>query len=216
METLTRYPDRGGDRVLLDEVLDEGVVGVLSTVLDGLPWSVPLAYVRVDDRIVLHGSTGAGALRRVAAGAPATFTVTHLDGLVVADTAFAHSMNYRSAVLRGTLATESADAAHFLDRFVDGLLPGRSTELRANNRKELAATLVLTLPITDGRWIVKHRSGGASASEGGWSGVLPMRNGYTAIEPSPGTSEPVPESVRAAFARGTASGEPCACACSPA
>lgn len=200
METLTRYPDRGGDRALLDDVLDDGLVAVLSTVVDGLPWSVPIAYVRVDDRIVLHGSTGAGALRRVAAGAPATLTVTHVDGLVVADTAFDHSMNYRSAVVRGNLATESADAAELLDRFVDGLLPGRSAELRANNRKELAATLVLTLPITADNWIAKHRTGGASASEGGWSGVLPVRTGYTAIEPSPGADGEVPASVLTAFA----------------
>lgn len=60
MDTLTRYPQRGGDRRLLDEILDEGVVAVLSTVADGLPWSVPIAYARLGDRIVLHGSTGPG------------------------------------------------------------------------------------------------------------------------------------------------------------
>ncbi|WP_019203831.1 pyridoxamine 5'-phosphate oxidase family protein [Tsukamurella sp. 1534] len=198
MEQLTRYPDRGGDRRLLDEILDEGVVAVLSTVVDGLPWSIPIAYVRAGDLVILHGSTGAGALRHVAAGAPATLTVTHLDGLVVADTAFDHSMNYRSAVLRGPLRVETADAGELLDRFVDALLPGRSAEVRANSRKELAATAVLTLRITDENWIAKARTGGASSSEGGWSGVLPLRKGYARVEPSPGQDLPVPASVLAA------------------
>ncbi|KXO94759.1 pyridoxamine 5'-phosphate oxidase [Tsukamurella pulmonis] len=202
MDTLTRYPDRGGDRRLLDEVLDEGVVAVLSTVRDGLPWSIPIAYARIGERIVLHGSTGAGALRHVAAGAPVTLTITHLDALVVADTAFDHSMNYRSAVLRGVLESVSADAEELLDAFVDALLPGRSTELRRNTRKELAATVVLTLPIVADNWIVKARNGGASSSEGGWSGVLPLRTGYARVEPSPGQDLPVPASVRAALRAG--------------
>lgn len=198
MNELTRYPERGGDRRLLDEILDEGVVAVLSTVVDGLPWSIPMSYVRVDDQLVLHGSTGAGALRRVAAGAPATLTVTHLDALVVADTAFDHSMNYRSAVIRGNLSTDSANAEELLERFIDKILPGRSAEVRSNSRKELAATLVLTLPIADDNWIAKSRTGGASSREGGWSGVLPLRKGYEGVEPSPGQTAAVPESVRAA------------------
>lgn len=200
MDKLTRYPQRGGDRRLLDEVLDEGLVAVLSTVTDGLPWSVPIAYARIGDRVVLHGSTGAGALRHVAAGAPVTLTVTHLDALVVADTAFDHSMNYRSAVLRGTLATERMDAEALLAAFTDHVLPGRSAELRPNARKELAATAVLTLAITPDNWIAKARTGGASASEGGWSGVLPLRKGYAGFEPTPGQDRPVPASVRAAVA----------------
>lgn len=199
MDKLTRYPQRGGDRRLLDEILDEGVVAVLSTVADGRPWSVPIAYARLDDRIVLHGSTGAGALRHVTAGAPATLTVTHVDALIVADTAFDHSMNYRSAVLRGELTPESVDAAELLEAFTDKLLPGRSAELRANSRKELAATTVLTFPINEDNWIAKARTGGASSSEGGWSGVLPVRKGYVRIEPTPGQDHPVPASVRAAL-----------------
>lgn len=207
MDKLTRYPERGGDRRLLDEILDEGMVAVLSTVTDGLPWSIPIAYARVDDRIVLHGSTGAGALRHVAAGAPVTLTVTHVDAVIVADTAFDHSMNYRSAVLRGTLAPVSAGTEELLDAFLNALLPGRSAELRANSRKELAATAVLALPITADNWIVKSRSGGAASSEGGWSGVLPLRKGYARIEPSLGQDLPVPDSVRAAVR--AAEQEPC-------
>ncbi|WP_231702909.1 pyridoxamine 5'-phosphate oxidase family protein [Tsukamurella asaccharolytica] len=208
MDTLTRYPERGGDRRLLDEILDEGMVAVLSTIADGLPWSVPIAYARLGDRIVVHGSTGAGALRHVAAGAPATLTVTHLDALVVADTAFGHSMNYRSAVLRGALTAE-VDGTDLLDSFIDKILPGRSAEIRTNTRKELAATTVLTFPITADNWIAKARTGGAPSTEGGWSGVLPLRKGYARIEPTPGRETPVPASVRAAV---DASGPGACCA----
>ena len=104
LATLTRKPDRAGDRRLLDEVLDEARVGVLSTVTDDrLPWSVPMLAARDGDRLLIHGSSGAGALRHVAAGAPVTFTAFLLDGLVVAETLFDHSVNYRSAVVRGRL-----------------------------------------------------------------------------------------------------------------
>lgn len=125
--------------------------------------------------------------------------MTHADALIVADTAFDHSMNYRSAVLRGALTPESIDGAKLLDAFTDKLLPGRSAELRPNSRKELAATTVLTFPITEDNWITKARTGGASSSEGGWSGVLPLRKGYARIEPTPGQDHPVPASVRAAL-----------------
>ena len=85
LDELNRYRSRGADRDVLDALLDEVKVGVLSTVVDGLPWSVPMLFARVGDRILLHGSTGAGALRQVATGAPATFTVFALDGLAVDD-----------------------------------------------------------------------------------------------------------------------------------
>ena len=101
LNALTRKPDRAGDRAMLDALLDEVKVGTLSTVVDGLPWSVPMLFARDGDAILLHGSTGAGALRDVAAGAPVTFTVFAMDGLVVADSLFDHSANYRSAVVRG-------------------------------------------------------------------------------------------------------------------
>lgn len=90
-------------RADLDAVLDAGLVGTLSTVVDGAPWVVPLLYARDGDRILLHGSTGAGALRHVADGAPAALSVVHLDGIVVAHTTFDSSANYRSAVVYGTL-----------------------------------------------------------------------------------------------------------------
>ncbi len=194
---LTRRPERGGDRALLDDVLDEAQMGVLSTVTDdGFPWSVPMLCVRDGDRLLVHGSSGAGALRNVAAGAPATFTAFLVDGIVVAARLFNHSLNYRSAVVRGTLTPVPDDeAAHALDVFSDAILPGRSAEVPDHTRKELAATTVLALPIVDGRWLAKSRAGGPGAHPGadGWTGHLPM--GITYGEPVAATPGDLPGSV---------------------
>ncbi|AZG47825.1 pyridoxamine 5'-phosphate oxidase family protein [Gordonia insulae] len=196
--SLTRKPDRGGDRALLDEILDEAHVGVLSTVTDdGLPWSVPMLAARDGDRLLIHGSSGAGALRRVAAGAPVTFTAFVVDGLVVAGTLFDHSVNYRSAVVRGTLVhvDDVTDAARALDVFSDAVLPGRSAEVRDHTRKELSATRILALPIVEGQWLCKARSGGPGTTDDstGWTGHIPMHIAYE--EPVTETPGELPDSV---------------------
>lgn len=193
LASLTRLADRGSeDRAALDELLDSQLVGVLSTVLEGQPWSVPMLFARDGDRVILHGSTGAGALRQLAAGAPATLTVFALDGLVVAYNAFDSSANYRSAVLRGSVAVIAGEEARTaLATVTDRLLPGRTREVVASTRRELAATTVLALPITPGSWLFKQRRGGSTRPEGRddlgdrlpWTGVVPMA--LVAGEPVP-------------------------------
>ncbi|MBE7161473.1 MAG: pyridoxamine 5'-phosphate oxidase family protein [Williamsia herbipolensis] len=196
LDRLHRKPERGGDRAMLDALLDEVMVGTLSTVVDDLPWSVPMLSARDGDRIVLHGSTGAGALRHVAEGAPVTFTVFALDGIVVADSLFDHSANYRSAVVRGTLEPVRDDAASALDALSDKLIPGRVAEVRGHTRKEIAATTTLVLRILDGQWIAKARSGppGAPEDASAWTGVVPVRTVYD--PPITATGDTPPESVR--------------------
>ena len=194
LASLTRKPDRAADRELLDALLDETKVGTLSTVVDGLPWSVPMLFARDGDSILLHGSTGAGALRHVAAGAPVTFTVFALDGLVVADTLFDHSANYRSAVVRGVLEVAD-DAQVALEVLSDKLIPGRVAEVRPTTRKELAATVALRLPIVDGQWIAKARTGGPGGESADWTGVVPVRTVYDA--PVTYSGDVPPDSVRA-------------------
>ncbi|WP_228386765.1 pyridoxamine 5'-phosphate oxidase family protein [Ornithinicoccus halotolerans] len=202
-----RKPDRAaGDRAHLDAVLDAMLIGTLSTVVDGWPWAVPMLYARVGDGIVLHGSTGAGALRQVAAGAPACFTVARLDAMVVADTLFDHSANYRSAVVRGRLEPlhgEEHRAA--LLAMTERLLPGRVAEVVDVTAKELAATRSLRLPIADGGWTVKTRTGSAGepgTDPGAWRGVVPLHERWGDPQPAPGQDPeaPVPASV-AALAR---------------
>lgn len=205
LTTLTRKPDRGTDeRAALDALLDSVPVGVLSTVVDGMPWSVPLLIARDGDRVLVHGSTGAGALRHLLRGAPLTLTVFALDGLVVAETAFDSSANYRSAVLRGTATEVGADEAWgALERLTDRLLPGRTSEVRPSTNKEMRATTCLALPIEEGSWLLKARTGGTDAPQDPdvWTGVVPIRMVAGEPEPTPGVSAPVPASVQALAAR---------------
>jgi nitroimidazol reductase NimA-like FMN-containing flavoprotein (pyridoxamine 5'-phosphate oxidase superfamily) len=179
-ERLGRHTERGrSERAELDALLDEVLAGTLSTVVDGRPWVVPMLFARDGDRILLHGSTGAGALRHVAAGAPAALTVFALDGLVVAHSTFESSANYRSAVVHGPLTTLSDDErTGALEVLSERLLPGRTGEVPPMTRRERAATLAMALPITEGQWLLKVRSGGPSDPEGetdAWCGVVPFR-----------------------------------------
>lgn len=195
VDQLNRRKERQGDRALLDQILDEAKVATVTTVVDGLPWSVPMLFARHGDEILLHGSTGAGALRHIAAGAPVALSAFIADGLVVADTLFDHSMNYRSAVVRGVIKKSSLDPAQALTALSDSILPGRSAEVPPHTNKQLAATLVLSLPIIDGQWITKARKGGPGDDDAaGWTGEVPMRVVYG--EPVTHTAGDVPESVR--------------------
>lgn len=205
MDQLQRLADQGvTDRTALDALLDSQWVGVLSCVADGAPLAVPMLYARDGDRLILHGSTGAGALRRVAAGAPAVLTVFALDALVVAPTTFESSVNYRSATVRGPLvALPDEDRAAALDLFSEVLVPGRTAEVRPSSRKELAATLALALPIRPDGWLMKVADGWpatpaeAGAEEDVWSGLVPVRPVLGDPVPAPWASAlPVPRSVR--------------------
>ena len=188
------------DRAALDAFLDSQWAGVLSTVAAGEPVAVPLLYARDRDRVLVHGSTGAGALRMVAAGAPAVFTVFAVDALVVAPTTFESSVNYRSATIRGAL-TRVDDTV--LDVFSESLIPGRTSEVRASTRKELARTMALSLPIGADNWVLKVADDWpATPEEAGaephvWSGLVPVR---TVLDPpvaAPWSEDlPVPPSVR--------------------
>lgn len=203
---LNRHPERGStDRADLDALLDSQWYGTLSTVTPhGSPWAVPMLYARDGDRVLLHGSTGAGALRAVAAGAPAVLTVMSAQALVVGHTTFESSLNYRSATVRGIMRRATgSEQAEALDRFSEALLPGRTREVRAMTRKELAATAVSVLDITAGQWLYKARDGwpGDAAESGSvdhpsWAGIVPVHTVYGEPVPAPWVTLEMPESVR--------------------
>ena len=214
LDDLTRKEGRRArDRASLDQLLDEVLVGTLVTVTtDGRPWAVPMLFARDGDRLLLHGSTGAGALRQVANGAEGVLSVHVLDGLVLATSMFEHSAHYRSAMVRGELVRLTGDeAVTALDLISDGLLPGRRAEVRGMLGKEVAATSALALDITADNWILKVNEGGADeelAEEGVWTGVVPVHTSYGEPERSPWLDDdvavpPSVERLRSDQRRGT-------------
>jgi uncharacterized protein len=185
LHSVRRHPERARlHRRDLDAVLDAGLhVATLSTVVDGQPWVVPMLYARCGDRVLLHGSTGAGALRHVASGAQAALCVTHLDAWVYAHTLFDSSANYRSAVVRGTLSQLTGERAiEALTELGECIFPGRSHEVPSHTRKQVAATQVLAIDIVDGQWTVKTREGGPAEPSAEddlgdevWTGTVPIQ-----------------------------------------
>lgn len=203
----TRMPEKFvvPDAAALDALVRDARVGHFAFVEEGLPRVLPIAIVADGADILLHGSTGSRWLRLLASGIPVALSVTAVDGLVVARSAFESSMNYRSAVLFGHCAPV-ADPVAALDLVTEGLIPGRVAELRAHSTKELAATLVLRMTVDD--WTLKVSDGGpddgpADVAGPAWAGVLPLRTGYTGARPAPDLRAgiPVPESVRNLLAR---------------
>ncbi|RJO76427.1 pyridoxamine 5'-phosphate oxidase family protein [Nocardia panacis] len=179
--TLTRDRSKAVlDRAVLDAVLDVGVLCHLGVVLEGSPVVIPTVYGRDGDTLYLHGSTGAGNLR-AAMREEVSVAVTHVHGVVYARSAFHFSMNYHSAVVRGrpTELTDPADRLHGLRVITEHTAPGAWARVRHPNRKELAATAVLALDLTEAS--VKVRAGGPNdepediAAGGVWAGVLPLR-----------------------------------------
>jgi nitroimidazol reductase NimA-like FMN-containing flavoprotein (pyridoxamine 5'-phosphate oxidase superfamily) len=191
------------DRTELYAVLDAGLVGHLGVVLDGSPVVLPTGYGRRGDTLYLHGSTGAATLRAAAAGAPVCLTVTHVDGVVYARSAFHHSMNYRCAVVHGAARPVTDPEEHLLglEALTEHLAPGSWAATRRPDRKELAATALLALDLTEAS--VKVRTGPPGDDERDlsapvWAGVLPLRTVVGEPEPCPllPPDTPVPARVR--------------------
>ncbi|MBC7269601.1 MAG: pyridoxamine 5'-phosphate oxidase family protein [Streptomyces sp.] len=189
----TRSADRASyDRELVHAILDEGYVCHLGFVRDGAPVVLPTLYGRMGERLYVHGSTGSRPLRmtgKADPGLPVCLTVTHVDGLVLARSAFHHSMNYRSVVVHGIAhdVTDPDEKRTALDALVDQVVPGRSRDSRPADRKELAATAVIRLDLDEVS--AKLRTGGANDDPGDlalphWAGVLPLRKGYEAPVPN--------------------------------
>jgi nitroimidazol reductase NimA-like FMN-containing flavoprotein (pyridoxamine 5'-phosphate oxidase superfamily) len=203
---LTRLRDRAStDRAELDRLLDDVFLAHVG-LADGQGGVVviPTAVVRDGDRVLIHGSTGSGWMRRAAEGEPACLTVTELSGIIVARSAFENSLRYRSAVLFGSFSRlPDPEIPKALDTFTEHLLPGRAAEIRPNHRRELAATMVLSMPIQ--QWSLKIGTDWPEDDDedlegSAWAGVIPFdtkKYGDPVNAPDLRPGIPVAASVRA-------------------
>jgi nitroimidazol reductase NimA-like FMN-containing flavoprotein (pyridoxamine 5'-phosphate oxidase superfamily) len=168
------------DRENVHAILDAAYVAHVGVVVDGAPVVMPYACARVGDELVLHGSVKAGILSVLANGAPVCATVTHVDGLVLARSAFHSSMNYRSAVVHGSarVVADPDEKVRLLDAVVDRLLPNRRAQIRGMTQGELDATRVVAIALDHvsaktrtGPLTEPHEDGDA----GVWGGVIPLQ-----------------------------------------
>ena len=205
-----RQPSLGHyDRDSIYEVLDAGLVAHVTFVDADQPFCIPMLYARIEDAVQIHGATTSRAMRILGDGAPACLTVTLLDGLVLARSAFEHSANYRSAVLLGRFRRVDSpeDRVAALAAFTNKIVPGRWEEVRKPSPQELKATVILSMPIREAS--AKSRSGppdddgSADADLDIWAGVVPLRTAFGDPEPSPGLKPdiPLPSSAERLLAR---------------
>jgi uncharacterized protein len=176
-----RRSQRGNyDRSVINQILDEGLICHVGFVVQGQPFVIPTAYGRIDDQIYIHGSPMSRMLRSLQQGIEVCITVTLLDGLVLARSAFHHSMNYRSVVIFATarLVETPAEKMDALQAFTEHIIRDRWSEVRPPTAPELAGTLVLALSLEEAS--AKIRTGPPVDDEADyalpvWAGELPLR-----------------------------------------
>lgn len=181
------------DRDALNAILDDATIAHVGFVRDGEPVVLPVGIGRDGDTLLIHGSTGSPFFRDMSDGRPLAITVTHLDGLVYARSGYDSSMNYRSAMIRGGASiVNDADKVDALRIITDHLMPGRSGEVREHKSKELAATLVLRVPLDEVSVKINNEMPDEDVNDGDprtiWAGVLPLRT----VAGEPLTSELTP------------------------
>jgi len=177
---LRRLPARGSHELeAIYKILDAAFLGHIGFCVDGQPFVIPTLFGREDDTLFIHGSAASRMLRQLEHGVPACITVTHVDGLVLARSAFHHSMNYRSVVAFGTARKieDSERKMHALEVVSDHLIRGRWDDVREPNEKEMKQTAVLEFTIEEAS--AKVRTGGPVDDEEDyalpvWAGVLPL------------------------------------------
>jgi nitroimidazol reductase NimA-like FMN-containing flavoprotein (pyridoxamine 5'-phosphate oxidase superfamily) len=179
--TLKRLPQRGFyDREAVYRILDEGFICHVGFTIDGQPFVIPTAYGRVGDKLYIHGSAASRTLRSLSGGIPVCVAVTLVDGLVLARSAFHHSINYRSVVILGaaTMVEAAEEKMTALRAFTEHVIPGRWDDVREPNEQELKGTSVLALPLVEVS--AKVRTGPPKDDEDDmalpvWAGELPLR-----------------------------------------
>ena len=205
--SLKRLPKRGHfDRETIYAILDEAFFCHVGFVVEGQPYVIPTGFARAQDELLIHGSAASRMMRNLADGIDVCVTVTLVDGLVLARSAFNHSVNYRSVVIlgRAEVVTEESEKNAALEAFTEHIIPGRWAEVRWPTKLELKATTVLRLPINEAS--AKIRTGDPVDDDedyalNTWAGVLPLA--ITPGEPIPDTKLTkgiaVPDHVRSSL-----------------
>jgi nitroimidazol reductase NimA-like FMN-containing flavoprotein (pyridoxamine 5'-phosphate oxidase superfamily) len=196
--TVRRLPERGRyDEETILGILDAGLICHVGAVIDGRPFVMPMAYGRRGRTLFLHGATSSRLLRSLGGGGPVCVTVTLVDGLVLARSAFNHSVNYRSVVLLGTARpVEGTEKVQALRAVTDHMAPGRWDRLRPPLPKELRATSVLAVSIDEAS--AKVRTGPpkddpVDLDEPVWAGVVPLHLIAGTPIPDGTPAEPAPD-----------------------
>ena len=194
-----RLPERGAyDRDTIDAIVDEALICHLAWVTDeGYPRVIPTIHARVDDTLYLHGSTASRTLRGIREGRDVCVAVTLLDGVVLARSAFHHSMNYRSVVVYGRPREVIDPDERLLAQraIVEHVAQGRAAEARMSNRRELEQTTFLAIPIEEASAKVRTGPPKDDAEDLDlhvWAGVLPLRLVPGEPEPAPDLREDLP------------------------
>jgi len=178
---VVREAERGVyDRDAVCRILDEGFICHVGFVVDGQPFVIPTSYGRAGDQLYIHGSAASRMLRNLERSVPVCVTVTLVDGLVLARSIFNHSMNYRSVVVLGTARAveDPAEKLEALRRLSEHILPGRWAESRQPNERELKATMILSLPLTEFSAKVRQGPPVDDAEDYAfptWAGVIPLQ-----------------------------------------
>jgi uncharacterized protein len=202
--TVQRQPKRGiYDAETIYTILDAGFLCHVGFVQEDQPFVIPTLYVRIGEKLYLHGSPLSRMLQVAGGSLPLCITVTHVDGLVLARSAFHHSINYRSVMIlgQGQIVVDRAEKISVLNALVEHIVVGRSSEVRGPNPKELKATQVLAIPLQEAS--AKMRTGSPSDARGDyalpiWAGEIPLHLEALTPVPDPKLARdiPVPEHVQ--------------------
>jgi len=196
--TITRLAKRGAyDKATVYSILDEALYCTVAFALNGQPFQIPTGFCRIDKTLYIHGSVGSGYMRLLTDQTPVCISVTLLDGLVLARSAFHHSMNYRSVVIfsKGRRVEQRNELYKSLEAFTEKMCPGRWADVRQPTEGEWKATLVSAFEIEEAS--AKVRTGPPKDDEGDyhlpiWAGVQPMQLQKLALQPDPVLAAGVP------------------------
>ena len=203
MQTPRTTPSRSAKRAHYEEatiyaILDEGLFCTVSYAVDGQPYAIPTAFARQENQLLIHGSVGSHFIRAIETGLPVCISVTLMDGLVLAKSAFSHSVNYRSVIIyaKAQKIEDYAQKVEALTLITDGLIPNRWADLRPVTESEMRKTTVLAFSLEEAS--AKIRTGGPHDELDDkelsiWSGVIPIQTVRLAAEPDASSSQlPLP------------------------